>query len=90
MKKIYTILILLSLAGCGKKKEYTISHYTNLSPHDRVNAIDTSFFEPFPNSVTIDEVDVSVIVNGREYLQYVDIAFTPLSGDDIGKAEGER
>lgn len=77
MKKIYTILILLSLVGCGKKK-----------PAEQVY-VDTGYYVPEPNTQAL-EIDYCIVKNGKPIPTVIYLPFTPLSGGDIGKAEGVR
>lgn len=98
MKKIYTILILLSLAGCGKKKTEqngvvptanVIIGAGRVQHSPSISVVDTSYYVASAN-YPIFETHIGIIKNGHEVLQSVQIAFTPLSGGDIGKAEGVR
>lgn len=90
MKPLYTILILLSLAGCGKKKpaEQQQHKHRSISQYTK-SSIDTSYYVPKPND-PVKEIEHGIMVNGRHIPVQVEIAFTPLSGGDIGKAEGVR
>lgn len=76
-KPLYTILILLSLAGCGKKKTT-----------ERVQ-VDTGYYVLEPNTPAL-EIDYCIVKNGKPIPIAIYLPFTPLSGGDIGKAEGVR
>lgn len=65
-----------------QSKHHSISQYTKSS-------IDTSYYVPKPSN-PVREVDSGIVRNGHDILTSVKIAFTPLSGGDIGKADGVR